>query len=387
MLSRSELCRSTFACSPVSRFLSTYWWALGSNELATLLTACLVTARACSSSLLVWMSVLLCDHYVHYFHHGEHHQWPPDECWCLSSPSDYTTASLCISDDCFLCAHVALNPIETPPNRTPNKLSSFKWASNFVCDVQHVSGVEWSPSGIVLSVSNKDIWNHDVFGWTPLSLSRSFQTIRRRICKVWSKWSKNINVGDWTYLDLWKLIRKSPLQLHDKGKYLLINCLKRVVLAECYGQVLTVTHRCVHGGHVDWFGINNWRVWNCCVTSSLPGKVVVESITNWDYLIGSNVSTIWHGYHTSIPRTGFVLHNFNFWCTISFRVDSSRSFGFTLSSHKVPAILTYVLYYNLCCCCCWTIVCRLFLKYHLRYRQRHSTWWWRRWQWTEHKHR
>ena len=74
----------------------------------------------------------------------EPHQCPPDECLCISSQSDYTTASLCISDDCFLCAHVALSPTEIPPNRTSNHLSSFKGASNFVYEVQHVSGVEWT---------------------------------------------------------------------------------------------------------------------------------------------------------------------------------------------------------------------------------------------------
>ena len=65
-------------------------------------------------------------------------------------------------DDCFLCARFGVVPIETPPNRTPNKLYSFKEASNFVCKVHHVSGVEWSLSGIVLSVSNKEMWNHDL---------------------------------------------------------------------------------------------------------------------------------------------------------------------------------------------------------------------------------
>ena len=168
ILSRSELCRSTFACSPVNRLLSIYQWSLGSNELAILLTACLVTARTCSS---VWMSVLLCDHCLQFFwtNHSfltllsySHSWWPPDECWCLSIQSNYTTASRCISDDCFLCAHVALDPIETPLNQTPNKLSSFKGTSNFVWEVQHVSCVEWSLCGTVLSVSNKEMWNHDL---------------------------------------------------------------------------------------------------------------------------------------------------------------------------------------------------------------------------------
>ena len=45
--------------------------------------------------------------------------------------------------------------------------------------------------------------------------------------------------------------------------------------------------------------INNWRELNCCVANSLPGEVVVESVPNWDYLIGSNISTIGHGYRTS----------------------------------------------------------------------------------------
>ena len=49
-----------------------------------------------------------------------------------------------------------------PLNRTTNGLSIVKAASNFVCEVQHVSGVELCPSDIVLSVSNKEMWNHDL---------------------------------------------------------------------------------------------------------------------------------------------------------------------------------------------------------------------------------
>ena len=157
-------------------------------------------------------------------------------------------SSICISDYCFL---YALDIIETPPTRTPNKLSSFNGVSNFVSEVQHVSSVECSPSGIALSVSKKETWNHDL-----LHLSRSFQTFISRSCKVWSKWSKNRNAGDWRY-------------------------------------------RSVNGDHVDWFCINNWRICNCCVASSLPGESVVESILKWDYLIGGDVRTIWHGYHIS----------------------------------------------------------------------------------------
>ena len=77
---------------------------------------------------------------------------------CLVSPIPL----LCISDDCFLCVNVSLGPIETPPNRAPNTLSSFKVASNFVCEVQQVSGVEGSPCGTVLFVSNKGMWNCDL---------------------------------------------------------------------------------------------------------------------------------------------------------------------------------------------------------------------------------
>ena len=43
-------------------------------------------------------------------------QTPPDECRLLPSQSDYTTASRCISDHCFLCAHVAPDHIETSRN-------------------------------------------------------------------------------------------------------------------------------------------------------------------------------------------------------------------------------------------------------------------------------
>ena len=79
--------------------------------------------------------------------------------WLLSIQSDYTTASLCISDDCFLCAHVAPDPIETSRNLPYCTFSSFEGALDLSWEVQHVKDIDWSPPGIVVSVSSKEIWN------------------------------------------------------------------------------------------------------------------------------------------------------------------------------------------------------------------------------------
>ena len=86
------------------------------------------------------------------FTHDVPRQCPPDECWLLFSQSDYTTTSLCISDDCFLCPHVASDPIET--SRNLPKFSSFEGALDFSWEVQHVSDIDWSSPGIVLSISS-----------------------------------------------------------------------------------------------------------------------------------------------------------------------------------------------------------------------------------------
>ena len=133
-------------------------------------------------------------------------------------------------------------------------ISSFKVASNFVCEVQHVSGVEWVHLLLTyLSVTKKcGTMTSCVCWWRTLSLSCSFQTYRRSICKVCSKWSRNMDVGDWTYIDLWKFIRKSPLQLLGKDIYLLINCLKKVVLSKWCWHVI-FSHRWVQDGHIAWF--------------------------------------------------------------------------------------------------------------------------------------
>ena len=100
-------------------------------------------------------------YYCRIVSHDESYQLLSDECWCVSSQSHYTTASPLHLWWLFSLAHVALDPIETPPNGTPETLSSFKESSNLVCEVQQVSGVEWSPCGIVSFVCNKGMWNYD----------------------------------------------------------------------------------------------------------------------------------------------------------------------------------------------------------------------------------
>ena len=235
ILSKSELCRSTFACSPVNRLLSTYGWSLNSNVLAILLTACLVTTRTCSSSLLnvnVSTSFGRITPFSHYFHIVTHDDHLMSVGVFLVSP---TLPLPPVSS--LMTVLFSTCPCRFRPLWNTSKLSSFKGPSNFVWEVQHVSGVEWSPSGTVLTLSNKEMWN-------------------------------------------WKFIRKSSLQLLGKGMWLLINCLKTVVLAKCCWYILTFSHRWVHGGDVDWLCIKNWRMCNCCVASSLTGEVIVESMPN-----------------------------------------------------------------------------------------------------------
>ena len=89
-----------------------------------------------------------------------------------------------------------------------------------------------------------------------------------------------MDVGDWTYIDLWKFIRKSPLQL--LGKDILADQLFEKSGVE---QVMLTRH-IFASLSTRWpyrlVCINPWRVCKCCVASSLPGNVVVESILKWD---------------------------------------------------------------------------------------------------------